>query len=497
MVPALALLACAPPQAPHEPPPVPRAQHTGAPQDPAEAHTGWIDVALEAPVAVWAVCTAADDPTDRHLVEALEPATEHALAVRGLRASTRHSCTVRTYAGAVVGRQSFTTGPLPDLPELSISDAKPGASWGAYTLFNTQRDAFGGALHSWIAIADLDGAYRWSHDVGDNLVVDLDASLVDATAVHVGGGWGIAARNQSNRGVFRTVGLDGVVRIERTAPDFGLGFNHHSAPQPDGSYLSLTFFEHSRAGPSWLGVGVEHWHPEDGLLWTWDTQALVDAGAIGPGPPGTESPYHANSVKFHTDAHGPAAWISLYGAREIWRIDRATGARTHVLGPEGDFALVDPSGAALPPEEWFYVQHDPDYTDDGRVLVYDNGQDRPGGSFSRVAELSLDLDTRRATLLWSWTEPGWYNPIVGDADYLPNGNVLVTRGFSRAWTPNSPDTSQVLELDRQTDQVLWRMSWPTGAHIVFRAQRYDGCAVFQSAATCPAVAERIEALEGR
>jgi hypothetical protein len=126
--------------------------------------------------------------------------------------------------------------------------------------------------------------------------------------------------------------------------------------------------------------------------------------------------------------------------------------------------------------------------------VYDNGTDRPGGSYSRVAEYELDLDAREATLLWSWTEPGWYDPIVGDADWLPNGHVLVTQGFNRCLDFFGDDVSELVEL-QPPDTVVWRMTWPTRDHTVYRSERYDGCAVFANARYCPAVADRIAALE--
>ncbi len=42
--------------------------------------------------------------------------------------------------------------------------------------------------------------------------------------------------------------------------------------------------------------------------------------------------------------------------------------------------------------------------------------------------------------------------------------------------------------------VLWRLDWPDLDHGGTRAERYDGCQVFQNAAYCPAVRDRVEGL---
>ena len=144
-----------------------------------------------------------------------------------------------------------------------------------------------------------------------------------------------------------------------------------------------------------------------------------------------------------------------------------------------------------------YAQHDPEYSEDGRVLVYDNGYDRPGTDYSRVAEFQLDTDAMTATLLWEWTEDDWYNPIVGDADWLDNGNVLVTKGFYRCWSPSSPDTSAIVELDPDTLEVGWRLKWVSRDKATFRAERYDGCDIFDNNTRfCDDAAERLEQLRG-
>ncbi len=72
----------------------------------------------------------------------------------------------------------------------------------------------------------------------------------------------------------------------------------------------------------------------------------------------------------------------------------------------------------------------------GHLLMMDNGNERPapdGGvlavAFSRALEYSLDTTNTQATIVWQYQEtPELFTPFVGNAQLLPNGNVLVCFG---------------------------------------------------------------------
>ncbi|HHO54491.1 MAG TPA: hypothetical protein ENK18_27365, partial [Deltaproteobacteria bacterium] len=292
---------------------------------------------------------------------------------------------------------------------------------------------------------------------------------------------------------------EGGVLLERETPAKGLGFNHHSEVLDDGTMLSLTTHPHDVDGHAWYGVAIEKWDPaSESVVWSWDTEQAVASGRLSPPRAGIESPWHANALDWVRDPLGDAVWVSTYVSQALWRVDRSTGEITHILGARGDFELVDAAGAPLPPSGWFYGQHDPEVTADGRVLLYDNGVGRPGGSQSRVAEYQLDLEARTATPLWSWTEADWWTPFIGDADYLPDGHVLINKGFIRCVTPwLFGQRSGVIELDPSAPsgpEVVWRLDWPDTHGSAFRAERYDGCEILDHGASCPQVADRIDQL---
>ncbi|HUI49554.1 MAG TPA: aryl-sulfate sulfotransferase, partial [Acidimicrobiia bacterium] len=120
------------------------------------------------------------------------------------------------------------------------------------------------------------------------------------------------------------------------------------------------------------------------------------------------------ALRYHTDASGPAGQM-------IWR-----------FGPRAtDFKMT---GNGL----WQYHQHAIELEHDGTLQMFDNGNDRPGTKelFSRAVRYKI-VDTGpksqwTATQVWEFRPTIDGTPVyaffVGDADTLPNGNVLIDSG---------------------------------------------------------------------
>jgi hypothetical protein len=344
---------------------------------------------------------------------------------------------------------------------------------------------------------------RWLYEIGTEFVCDLDVQVRDGL-VHLGGGWAGMTEASPNRGIFRDVDLQGNVLLERTVPEFGMGFNHHSELLPDGAYLSLTGSDESAGDNEWVGVGVELWSPEQGVLWSWSTQPLIDAGVMEEPDEEARTPYTANAVVLVDDPLGQGVWVSSYSRQELWRIDRLTGDPTHLLGPGVGFTVEDREGNVLGREELPHTQHDPQFTSGPlgphtRVLLYDNGLHRPGGEYSRVVEYDLDLEREVMIRLWSWTEPGWFDPTMGGVQRLPEDHVLVAQGFNENRSPGSLDSSSLVELGPLPGsgerQVVWRLDLQDQAWPIYRAERVDGCAVFGNLGQCEALRERLAELQ--
>ncbi|MEQ1568233.1 MAG: aryl-sulfate sulfotransferase [Myxococcota bacterium] len=454
---------------------------------------------------VWVECTSPDDPEEQHLAEA--PASSPAeVELFGLLADTEYTCVA--HARRAEGEVTFRTAPLPERVEWTVTGQTTG-----YTLFNTQSGVLSDdENHAWVLVIDPEGQVRWSYDVGVDLICDIDAQHHPATGpddpegFHVGGGWASFSKNQSNRGVFLDLDLAGRVVLERTMTGEGRGFNHHSERLADGSTLSLLGGINAVGDHSWIGVEVEWWSPAAGVTWSWTSQTLVDRGVLAEPQGDTRAPYTANAVAVVEDPWGSAAWVSAYTKRELWRIDRDTGDRTHLIPDE--FTVWDTRGVPLPPESFTYDQHDPEWSDgpfgpDTRVLMYDNGNGRPGGSFSRVVEFDVDLDQRRLVELWDWTEPGWWNPTLGDADRLEDGHVLVAKGFNLSRSEGSDDVAALVELDAPIvggDEdppaavETWRVAWEDQTWNLYRAERIGPCDLFDNARYCEDTGRRLSEL---
>jgi hypothetical protein len=75
--------------------------------------------------------------------------------------------------------------------------------------------------------------------------------------------------------------------------------------------------------------------------------------------------------------------------------------------------------------EW-HRQHDPDFLENGHLLVFDNQGDWDRGGRSRV----IEYDPATSAIVWRYpTDPadtGMTNNYRGDQQRLPNGNTLIT-----------------------------------------------------------------------
>jgi hypothetical protein len=169
---------------------------------------------------------------------------------------------------------------------------------------------------------------------------------------------------------------------------------------------------------------------------------------------------------------------------QLHRLDPEAGERVWSLGPGQDFQLLYSDGTPAPASEWFFGQHAPKVQGD-RLLVYDNGVGRPREAYSRVVELRLDEAARTATLLWSYREDGWYTPIWGDADWLPDGDVLVVRAVCAACGAGPRERTQLMQVDPERGEVVWRLTHDEVQDTGYRATRLGGCDLFANRQLCP------------
>jgi hypothetical protein len=166
---------------------------------------------------------------------------------------------------------------------------------------------------------------------------------------------------------------------------------------------------------------------------------------------------HGNAIHFRESDN--TVLFSARSQHRIYSIRWPSGDVQWTLGEGGDFALMDPGG-------WFSAQHAPMWTSSGRMLVYDNGNERGDGLplYSRVVEYELDVASFQATQTFAWQTPH-YTRFVGDVDELLGGRYLVTCGI----TPEL-GLGAVYEIDR-AGATHWGVS--VGGGNIYRADSFE------------------------
>jgi hypothetical protein len=426
-----------------------------------------ISLSLAEPAAVQVTCAGADETFAWTSPEQVD----HEIELLGLLAAAPYTCalTAEYASGPQSASFDFTTSALPPgFPPVTAL----GATAPSYVLLNQFWDGID-AVDQRLILYDHLGRVRWYYEIGIDVAGDLDVRLLDDGTVLFGGAYGATP-------TMLTLTHD-VVRVAPPATT-GRNYHHHTEITNEGTWLSLVLADNGLGdGVEWTGFAVEEREPSTGLLeWVWNTQQQLDAGLLPTSSEGGD-PYHGNWA----ERSGDEVRVSLRGTNEILSIDRADGSLLWRMGKGGDFALFDASGAPLDDDQWFFTQHAPEPSDD-RLLVYDNGTSRPGETASRIADFAVDWEARTAQLLWTWTRPYFKEPIWGDVDRLPDGNVLVTIGHCEdcGWIDDE-GRSSVLELDPETGEVVWELLFDDPMVGLYRSERIDACALFANTTMCP------------
>jgi len=172
------------------------------------------------------------------------------------------------------------------------------------------------------------------------------------------------------------------------------------------------------------GESVWEWHAWD-HVGTGPNQ--LDINYKLPDPVGGVYP-HVDWTHFNTCDYIPSKDLLILNSRnisEFYLVNHKTGAIEYRWGNPSAY------GAGKAPS-WFddgdqilFGPHNATYLDNGHMLIFDNGSERPQGNRSRAVE----MDPETGKIVWEYAtrdSSSFYTSRQGSAQRLPNGNTLIT-----------------------------------------------------------------------
>ncbi|RMG88006.1 MAG: hypothetical protein D6714_01380 [Bacteroidetes bacterium] len=415
------------------------------------------------------------------------------------------------------------------------------ASLNGYTLFSSNRDTYlidncGRVVHKWTS----------NYTPGSSVYLLENGNLL--RTARIGGsfsGGGIGGR-------IELFDWDNNLLWAYNYADTQVHQHHDIEPLPNGNFLLIAWEAHTATeaiakgrNPATVGgaglwseqvveiemVGTDQinivweWHLWDHLIQDFDPAKenfgviaehpeLVDInlGATGGGGPGNGSDWiHANAINYNPELD--QIILSSRHHSEVWIIDHSTTsaeAATHLGGNAGKggdllYRWGNPAnydrGAFA--DQKLYGQHDArwvpaGYPDAGKLMVFNNGQNRPGGNFSSVDKWAPPTDADGAYILptdapfgpddlsWTYTaDPPFsmYSSNISGAQPLPNGNVLICVGRDGHFLEVSPEK-----------EIVWEYVNPvSGNQITTQGQQPQNNGVFRATrlpADYPAFADK-------
>ena len=431
------------------------------------------------------VSVTVDGPGGVFEIPAGEAATTHTVPVVGMRAESDYTITVHAEpedgGDADEMTLDWTTGALPDdLPPVSVASADPDRMAPGVTVFNAfawdpvpEGTPPGDA--GFILAVDEEGHVVWYHRLLHQ-VLDVDTtprgtflvtageSLIQEIDLHgsIVREWGTRVATE-----YAVKDLQGRPLSGEDTMPIDIDSAHHEVTElSTGNVMTLSTEvieldpeDAARICPdnpeaTIVGDIVVELSPEGDVVQEWPLSAVYDP-ALAPGtemciqgmpvaPPNwfypgrglTRDWTHANAIEVIEERNTLLVSLRHLDAIVALRYhdskEGRAGQLLWSLGAAGSVALE-----GEPPRH----QHAMEVADDGTLLLYDNGNMRPGtalvgGSeppYSRAVRYQIDGDAGTARQVWEHRDR-WadgrpvYTPFLGDVDLEPNGNVLITHG---------------------------------------------------------------------
>ncbi len=198
-----------------------------------------------------------------------------------------------------------------------------------------------------------------------------------------------------------------------------------------------------------VGEALWEWSPETGTVQKrWSAFDFLNWSVLRGSRTVVGNWLHGNGLSY-----GPRGNVlmSLRNVDQVISIapDFATVEWT-LGGTNGTLALADTNR--------FWGQHYVSEPAPGRVLVFDNGFERPGGEFSRAIEYQINTTARTAVKVWEYRgAPDIFAALVGSARRLPNGNTAIMFGMLAGQNASTGPVTAVEVTPASTP--IWRLTF--------------------------------------
>lgn len=157
---------------------------------------------------------------------------------------------------------------------------------------------------------------------------------------------------------------------------------------------------------------------------------------------------HFNSVQYNQDTNQILLCSRNFG--EIYIIDKATGKMVYRWGNPSTHGQGKGPSFLDDGDQQLFGPHSATWLDNDKVLIFDNGWQKPEVNRSRV----LILNTKTNKIVWEFipqNSNSFYSAFQGAAQMLPNGNVLVT----------STNTGHIFEITQdKKPEIVWEFISP-------------------------------------
>ncbi|HEV8547772.1 MAG TPA: aryl-sulfate sulfotransferase [Polyangiaceae bacterium] len=392
--------------------------------------------------------------------------TDHQVLVIGMHASTMYK--IKAFSGNATGTGSlegtFTTGKLPSglpTPKLNVDDIP--ADQKGWLLTNIQ----GSNSPALAVMYDEKGLPVWYfvHGTQADQRGDVTTELLASNTVLVG---------PTNGQPGREVDLSGKVLWEGPANGTTELMSHYLGKTSTGNYLLNYELDKAVTNGSTKidDQRLEEVTPKNEVVWSWKLfDHIKPAG-------NREELCHGNMLVLDEKND-----ILYYNCRflGLFKIDRKSGDILWRIGGTYDSTSLGPGDFTFSPTASQYSDtHEPEFHADGTILFYDNGgyAGLGGGSttqyHSRIVEYKMDETAKTMTRTFefpgdfsgvdTWYKNTWYSPYWGDADNLPDGNILVT-----APVRSASASTRFFEVSRD-GKIVWELELPAN-NGSFKAQR--------------------------